>query len=247
MKILAIGNSFSQDATRYIKEIANSAGKELKLVNLYIPGCSLERHAKNVLTHEDAYEYELNGFATGRMISVQDALQEEPWDIVTIQQASRGSGLPETYEPFASVLLHCVHFYAPDAKVYFHMTWAYELDSDNRFFPNYDCNQEKMYGMITGTTKWFTVKAGLDVIESGVLIQNLRQLPAFDYANGGLSLCRDGYHMTFDYGRYALGALWAEKLMGINVVETEFAPENTDLSLIKQIRKAAHVLVNGEA
>jgi len=177
--------------------------------------------------------------------SVQTGIRDEKWDFVTLQQASHFSGMPETYEPFASVLLHCVHFYAPDAKVYFHMTWAYELDSDNRFFPNYDCDQAKMYKLIDITTKWFKAKTGLDVIESGVLIQNLRQLPAFDYANGGLSLCRDGYHMTFDYGRYALGALWAEKLLGINVVETEFAPENTDLDLIKQIRETVHSVANG--
>ena len=45
VKILAIGNSFSQDATRYMKEIAQSMGLEMLVVNLYIGGCSLEQHA----------------------------------------------------------------------------------------------------------------------------------------------------------------------------------------------------------
>lgn len=46
MKILAIGNSFSQDATRYLQDIAASAGENLFVRNLYIGGCSLEMHAK---------------------------------------------------------------------------------------------------------------------------------------------------------------------------------------------------------
>ena len=48
MKVLAIGNSFSQDATHYLHKIAASDGVEMKVVNLYIGGCSLEQHWKNI-------------------------------------------------------------------------------------------------------------------------------------------------------------------------------------------------------
>ena len=47
MNILAIGNSFSQDATRYLKQIGDSSLTDLYVVNLYIGGCPLERHADN--------------------------------------------------------------------------------------------------------------------------------------------------------------------------------------------------------
>lgn len=43
MNILAIGNSFSQDATRYLHQIAAADGVPLHVANLYIGGCSLER------------------------------------------------------------------------------------------------------------------------------------------------------------------------------------------------------------
>lgn len=46
MKILAIGNSFSEDAMYYLKNIADADGVEVKAVNLYIGGCNLERHWK---------------------------------------------------------------------------------------------------------------------------------------------------------------------------------------------------------
>ena len=47
-KVLAIGNSFSRDATCYLHQIAKGAGVDAKIVNLYIGGCSLERHWQNI-------------------------------------------------------------------------------------------------------------------------------------------------------------------------------------------------------
>ena len=48
IKILAIGNSFSQDATHYLQQIAAADTVDMKVVNLYIGGCSLERHWNNI-------------------------------------------------------------------------------------------------------------------------------------------------------------------------------------------------------
>ena len=74
MKILAIGNSFSQDATRYLYGIARADGVNLEVVNLYIGGCSLERHYRNMLSAERAYGLEINGHKTGFFVSLDEAL-----------------------------------------------------------------------------------------------------------------------------------------------------------------------------
>ena len=52
MKVLFVGNSFSNDATRYLQFIA---GEELFVRNLYIGGCSLERHYNNLVGEEREY------------------------------------------------------------------------------------------------------------------------------------------------------------------------------------------------
>ena len=53
------------------------------------------------------------------------------------------------------------------------------------------------------------------LIPAGLVIQTLREtVPAFDYQNGGMTLCRDGYHLTLDYGRYAAAAAWYRVLLG---------------------------------
>ena len=44
MNVLAIGNSFSQDATRYLHQVAKSAGVYLEVFNLEIGGCPLSKH-----------------------------------------------------------------------------------------------------------------------------------------------------------------------------------------------------------
>ena len=69
MKILAIGNSFSEDSTRYLQQIAASAGEELFVRNLYIGGCSLNQHWSNMQSGAAAYTYYQNAnrtYFTGR-------------------------------------------------------------------------------------------------------------------------------------------------------------------------------------
>lgn len=240
IRILAIGNSFSQDALRYLKFMADSVGAEIKTINLYLPMCTLEDHAKNVQENLCRYTYECNGVQTGRIVSVQEVLQEEPWDVVTIQQTGGKSGLPDTYEPHGDVLLSCIRQYAPQAKIYFHMTWAYEIDCTDEQFSNYGYSQQTMYRMLSDTVHTFADAKEIDVIPVGTVIQAVRTLPAFDYANGGISLCRDGRHLSFQYGRYIAAAVWLETVLGINILDVSFAPRGTTPELIEQVRTVVH-------
>ena len=93
-KILAIGNSFSQDATAYLYGLARAAGEDVKVVNLYIGGCPLSRHAFNALGRERDYKLEYNGFLTNFDVSIHDALGNDAWDVITLQQASHFSFRP---------------------------------------------------------------------------------------------------------------------------------------------------------
>ena len=58
IRILAIGNSFSQDAVeQYLYELFDAAGIKVVIGNMYIPGCSLERHYNNSLSDKAEYAY----------------------------------------------------------------------------------------------------------------------------------------------------------------------------------------------
>ena len=58
VKILAIGNSFSEDAVEQnLNELAAAAGFRTLIGNLYIGGCSLERHYGNAAFDIPDYRY----------------------------------------------------------------------------------------------------------------------------------------------------------------------------------------------
>ena len=54
-------------------------------------------------------------------------------------------------------------------------------------------------------------------------------VPEFDYQNGGLSLCRDGFHLSLDYGRYAAAATWLHIIIGEKINAADFEDFNPEL------------------
>lgn len=225
IRILAIGNSFSQDATHYLYQIAEADGVETKVVNLYIGGCSLERHWANVRSGAKDYLYELNGKSAGRYVSVQEALQEEKWDYVITQQASHDSGWSDTYEPFLGKFICHIKEQAPQAAILLQETWAYEIDSTHANFPRYNNSQQEMYSCLRSAYEAASRRHGLKLIPCGDIIQKLRKIPPFVYEDGGISLCRDGFHMNYIYGRYALALTWYKAITGNWVSGNTYIPE----------------------
>ena len=240
MKILAIGNSFSQDATALLNGMAAHRALETKVVNLFIGGCSLYTHWKNMISGAPDYAYELNGRYSGRQVSIREALREENWDVVTMQQASHDSGLPGTYFPHIAELSGYIRQYAPGAEQRIHQTWAYEMDSDHEAFALYGRSQTVMYGALKAAYASASETLGLKLIPCGDVIQALRKLPIFDYANGGQSLCRDGFHLHLVYGRYAAAATWYASVLKEDILLNDYRPPEADaaaIPLLEQIRR----------
>lgn len=248
-KILSIGNSFSQDAQAYFKQIANAGGLEVFSVNLYIGGCSLQTHWLNAREELSLYDLEQNGKSTGMKISIREALESEQWDIVTLQQASGFSGIWESYLPDLTELSNYVRQYAPKAEQVVHETWAYETDSTHEQFAWYEKDQLRMYRALKEAYQKAAGLLSARIIPSGDCIQALRQTKEFDYADGGRSLCRDGFHMDYLYGRYAVGAAWYEKLLGGDITKNPFLPvyegEQADPGLIRLIQTVVHEICFG--
>jgi hypothetical protein len=117
MKVLSIGNSFSQDAQRYLHKLAKFEGVDIKTVNLYIGGCSLRTHYLNILDNNRDYKFEFNGEDTGIKVSINEALASDDWDYVTIQQASHFSGIFDSYSPYIEYISSHVKKYVPKAKI----------------------------------------------------------------------------------------------------------------------------------
>ncbi len=130
VRLLTIGNSFSRNATRFLDGLVEAAGHELIHQPLVIGGASLELHANKGRDWQRDPEHENGKYSNGK--SLQQILQEEPWDVVTIQQASIRSHNLDTFEPHAQWLADTIAQLAPTARLHIHQTWAYRVD-DPRF------------------------------------------------------------------------------------------------------------------
>lgn len=230
IKILAIGNSFSTDATRYLHQLAAAAGMDILVVNLFVGGCSLEQHWQFMERNEPAYLYELNGSSTERYVTLDEALEEENWDYVVTQQASRDVGWVDSYEPFLGILLDRIKEKVPLAKVYLQETWAYEIGHTDPYFMRYNKEQKNMYDRLHYCYTTMAEKYNLGLIPSGTIIQQVRSTELFCVPNGGCSLCRDGFHMSLGYGRYLLACIWLKTITDISLKEVEYTPDDPELA-----------------
>ena len=237
IKLLAVGNSFSEDALYYFHDICETAGITCKAVNLYIGGCSLQQHCENIASGKNVYEYQLNGNFEGQMVSVQDALAEDAWDYILIQQASHDSGIWETYEPWLAELAVHIREGCPKAELLLHKTWAYEQDSSHDAFVRYHNSQMEMYQKLTFCYGRAAEQVRVRLIPSADVIQEVRQREGFCYGHGEQSLCRDGYHMHMIYGRYLLGALFYMFLTGRDIRANAFCPEGAETKKIETIKQ----------
>ena len=236
MNILCIGNSFSQDATRYLHQVS---GEELFVRNLYIGGCSLERHYNNILGNVADYDYQKNGRFL-RKISIEEALGKKKWDYITVQQVSQDSGIIDTYEPFLGEIVKFIREKCPNAKIVFHRTWAYAQTSDHGGFVNYDRNRKKMFNAIVDTTTKIAEKYGFDVIPCGNAVEMASDtIPEF-MPGGNLSMHRDGFHLTLDYGRYLAALVMCKYFTGVDATTVEYEPENTDAAINLKLKEIAN-------
>lgn len=243
LKILAIGNSFSTDATYYLHDILAAAGIENRVINLYIGGCSLERHWQNIEGNRREYQYQPDGGKTDRVVSIQEVLDEDEFDVIITHQASHDSGWACTYEPFLGLLLEYLKARS-NARILLNETWAYEKDSPHPNFMRYSRSQEQMFTQLKAAYEAAAERHQLPLIRSGEAIQKIRALPAF--AEGGERITRDGFHMSFIYGRYAVALMWAGKIAGIDIEANPFVPSvdfikmaPADPAVLAEIRKIA--------
>ena len=243
VRILAIGNSFSQDAIEQnLYELAKADGIPVIIGNAYIGGCSLERHVNNSRSGEGIYAYRKIG-ADGikretKKVSLPDIIADEKWDYVSLQQSSPLSGQYDTYVKSLPELYGYVKSRVPEkAKFILHQTWAYSKDSGHKGFANYNRDQMEMYNAIVDANRKAAKLVGIKIIvPSGTAVQNARTSIIGD------NMTRDGYHLDLKWGRYTAACTWYEKIFG-NVTDNPYAPEGVSDEYKAISQKAAHAAV----
>lgn len=244
LKILAIGNSFSEDAIEnYLYGLGAAENVAMVIGNLYIGGSSLEQHLGNAQNNSPAYDYRKveNGEKSNTpATTIEHALADENWDYVSFQQVSNNSGQYDTYVASLPGLVEYVKERTTNSEVRYilHQTWAYSENSTHFAFPNYGNDQEVMYAAIVDAVRKAKIAFDMDyVIPAGTAIQNGRNTLVGD------NFTRDGYHLDLGIGRYTAAATWFEALTGINVVGNSYKPEALTELDAEIAQNAAHAAV----
>ncbi len=261
-KVLMIGNSFSICVLKYMPSVAAELGCPLDLASLYIGGCPLQRHAANIfaaMSHPEFLPYrvtwnyaslddqakapfaKLLGGDDANMGNIPQLLKADAWDIVTIQQASHESWKPDSYHPWADLVIDTIRKFAPQASIYVQQTWSY-CNADARI-----CNQDaggpgswgidqtEMYSRLTENYKALAATEGFEMIPTGKAVQLYRErrpvrcvpddvVGNFWTDENGVEHA-DTIHLNRD-GEYLQACVWTAKIFGANVTRLASVPED---------------------
>lgn len=243
INVLAIGNSFSQDAVEQnLYELALANGDTLIIGNAYIPGCQIDLHYENILNDNPAYSYRkiVGGEKTTTdKVSLKSIIEDENWDIISLQQASHFSGKKATFANLPRLKDEVVKLMPnKNAEIIWHMTWAYSKDSTHSGFKNYSNDQDVMNDSIYGAVRSELPKVYISrVVPAGPAIQNARNV-------FGDILNSDGYHLSHDLGRYVAACAWCEFLTGKKVIGNPYHPETISAEDASKAQRAAHEAIS---
>ena len=239
IRVLCIGNSFSWDAVEQeLVPLCAEQGVEVEIHNLYYGGCSLQQHAAFLLADTAAYSHRVCTNASPRVIrdtiTLRQALRDGQYDYISLQQASHDSGIRSSYEPWLTMLIDTVRAYQPKAQLCWMQTWAYSQDAKHPAYPRYHNSQTEMYDSIMACLQIPMTNHQLPVIPCGTAIQLARQTRLGD------SLCRDGYHLNYVYGRYTAACVWYEMITGKDVRKNRYKNPQMTCKQRHLTQKAAH-------
>lgn len=190
LKVLMIGNSFTESVMRETPSLAKAEGLRLDIVQCGIGGCPLEKHWGNVekAGDKDFRPYGISAsFASDpsrqfpKRANVTDMLVAEKWDIVTIQQASGKSAFYDTYQPYADKLIAKIRELAPQAEIVIQETWSYS--PYDRRLAQWKMTPKEMYESLKKAYAQLAEKHGLRTIPTGDAVQLFRDRLPVDYGN----------------------------------------------------------------
>ena len=248
LKVLCIGNSFSVDTIEHVPNIAlHSNVKNVKFGNLYIGGCSINKHFNNATNNLANYEYFVNegkGWTSTLNHSIYEALQSESWDYISIQHGTAdGSRYADinSYLNLENLIEYIKTNSLGNPKIVFNMTWVGERGSHEELLSVFNNDTKKYYEEICKLTRDKVSKCqGLDIVSpTGTAIQNARTSVFRDM------ICRDSScHLSLEFGRFIAGLTLVGCLTDADLTQvTNFLNLPLDMHLVA-IESAINALSN---
>ena len=224
LRILDIGNSYTEDATYYIPNIAAAVGAKTGY-SLYraVRGGASYKNWVDVYNDSDTGDYWLvrsygntiSEVETGKALVgdgslFRTALQNGMWDIILIHQVSLYAN---DFDPwggngtagYLKELISIIRETNPQATIGFLLVHSYRSD----YVSNTEKSSLKRWENIAIATKNLKLNYGIDlVIPYGTAVQNLRAT----YLNDNYEFSTDGTHLASGLGDYVAACCYWEAL-----------------------------------
>lgn len=218
LRILAIGNSFTENMTLHLPRLVADAGADSVVVAYAaFAGASLEYQMSH-LTSADATH--IWAVSTGGRPFVVDSVRRSlpycvdyaDWDIIVIQQKSTLSGLWDTIDPYLATTVRMLKTGHPRAQIVWQMTWAFASHfNKEKEFALYNGSREQMEQAIEDVAANVLRSGCVDlVIHSGRAIAVARR-DGIDTT--GSELSGDGRHLDEGAGCYIAACSAYERLI----------------------------------
>ena len=174
IKILSIGNSFSQDAFSYLPYILENIAPDIRLTLgiAYYSGASLQQHLQLMDDASAVYKLDKWTWDTYRWNAVNEqtlkqCLENEAWNIVVFQQSSAFSGDYSTVSPYLNPLIKRVgETLVKPVKLAWLLTPSNKMDF---------AESESFYNSISDVAERVLQETPIDMLfPCGTAIQNAR-------------------------------------------------------------------------
>ncbi len=226
LRILDIGNSYTDDATAMLAQVAEACGVDVSTVGIYTAvrgwgsfkswlDCYNDKDDQAYHTHKICGDLKANvrigSFEAGKGEAFREILEKNVWDVIILHQVSAyapyysewfgysyGGYLPE----FLSLIKAC----QPQALIGFYVVHSY--------WSGFASNTER-----SSRARWQLAANSIDnlandglcdiVIPYGTAIENLRA----SSLNNEYDLTRDGTHLELGLARYAAACCYYESIL----------------------------------
>ena len=236
LKVLVIGNGHSMDAAELLYDVfqAENPSQSVVLGVLSADGADMAEHSLNATKDLCAYNYYKNTgtWAVQENAALTDALADEQWDVIVLQQMNYKAGLAGEYVStyFSQIISTIRTHQEAEPKLAWHMVWANPegeyLDGAARedwkalhenWYAGADgmYDSSVMYEKIAGCTQKqiMTNKEISLVIPAATAIEYAQQVLGRTYSQ----VYRDETHLS-DYGQLIAAYVWYAQLMGLDSV-----------------------------
>lgn len=257
LNILMIGNSFCYYYPDELYSLAQAAGIKIRVCNVYYSGCKLEQHWtwwKNNEANYQFFTFDENGRQQIDGCNLEYCLQQQNWDVISLQEASSGVRESSAEEALAASktyrtdLITYIQEQFPKSQFYWHQTWAYQVGYDRNGYAVTSAQQQAEYAEKIKTYTLSTCEEfGLKRVNTGEAWQLVREsgydnLCARLSVNGGEG---DYYHDgDIGGGQYLNACVWFEVLTGQSCIGNTFRPSYTlTEEMVATLQQAAHEAV----